>query len=146
MAAVMATMRVVVIGQLDQRVGEDFGVGGLAGRLGLAGLGIVGAEAVEFLLAVERRLKTAALLREHVQQHGVVDGLEELEGLDQQRKVVAVDGAEVLQAELLKEDGGPEHALGGFFGAAHHLDGGLAAEPLDEARGRLVQDAGSARW
>ena len=119
---------VVLVGQLDEGVGEDFGVGGLAGGLGLAGFGIVGAEAVKFLLPVERGLKAAALLREDVQQDGAIFGLEELEGLDQQRKVVAVDGAEVLQAELLKEDGGPEHALGGFFGAAHHVDGGFAAE------------------
>ena len=106
---------------------------------GLAGLGIVGAEAVKFLLPVERGLKAAALLREDVQQDGVVEGLEELEGLNEQRKIVAVDGAEVLQAELLKEDGGPQHAFGGLFGAAHHFDGGLAAEALDEARGAFVQ-------
>ena len=105
----------------------------------LAGLRIVGAEAVEFLLPVERGLKAAALLREDVQQDGVVEGLEELEGLDEQRDVVAVDGAEVFQAELLKEDGGPEHALGGLFGAAHDFDGGLAAEALDELRGLVVQ-------
>ena len=129
----------VLVGQLDERVGEDLGVGELADRLGLAGFGIVGPEAVKFLLPVERRLEAAALLREHVQQDRVVFGLEELEGLDQQRKVVAVDGAEVLQAELLKEDGGPQHALGGLFGAAHHLDGGLAADALDNARGRVVQ-------
>ena len=108
-------------------------------RLGLAGLGIVGPEAVEFLLAVEGGLKAAALLREDVQQHGVVERLEELEGLDQQGQVVAVDGAEVFEAELLKEDGGPQHALGCFFGAADNLDGGLAAEALDESRGLVVQ-------
>ena len=128
----------VFFGQIGERVGEDFGIGGRAVG-GLAGLRIVGAEAVEFLLPVERGLKAAALLREHVQQDGVVEGLEKLEGLDQQRNVVAVDGAEVFQAELLKQDGGPEHALGGFFGAAHHFDGGLAAEALDEMRGAVVQ-------
>ena len=135
----MATMRSSLLASSDQRVGKDFGVGRLAGGLGVAGLGIVGAEAVKLLLAVERGLKAAALLREHVQQNRTVYGLEELEGLDQQRQVVAVDGAEVLQAELLKEDGGPEHAFGGFFGAAGDLDGGLAAEALDDARGRVVQ-------
>jgi hypothetical protein len=62
---------------------------------------------VKFLLPVERGLKAASLLREHVQQDGVVDGLEEFEGLDKERDVVAIDGAEVLQAKLLKEDGGP---------------------------------------
>ena len=77
---------------------------------------------MKLLLAVERGLKAAALLREDVQQHGVVERLEEFEGLDEQRKVVAVDGAEVFQAELLKKDGGPEHAFGGFFGAADDLD------------------------
>ena len=37
------------VGQLNQCLGEGLGVGGLAGK-GLAGFGIVGAEAVEFLL------------------------------------------------------------------------------------------------
>ncbi len=134
----MATMRSSFVGELGERVGEDLSVGGRAVR-GLAGFGIVGAEAVELFLAVERGLEAAALLREHVEQDGVVEGLEKLEGLDQQRKVVAVDGAEVFQAELLKEDGGPQHAFGGFFGAAHDFDGGLAAEAFDEARGAVVQ-------
>ncbi len=52
---------------------------------------------------------------------------------------MAVDGAEVLEAELLKEDGGPQHAFGGFFGAANDFDRGLAGEALDEARGPVVQ-------
>ena len=94
---------------------------------------------MEFLLAVERGLETAALLREDVQQHGVVNRLEELEGFDEQRNIVAVDGAEVFEAEFLKKDGGPEHAFCGFFGAAHDFDCGFAAEALDEARGAIVQ-------
>ena len=94
---------------------------------------------MEFFLSIERGLKTAAFLREHVEQDGMVEGLEELEGLDQQRQIVAVDGAEVLEAELLKEDGGPQHAFGGFLGAADNLDGGFAGEALDEARGPVVQ-------
>jgi hypothetical protein len=106
----------------DQRVGEDLGVGGLADGLGLAGLRIEGTKAVKLLLQVERRLEAAALLRQHVQQHRVVGlRLEKLEGLHQQRQVVAVDGTIVLQPELLEEDGGPEQALGGLFGAARHL-------------------------
>ena len=132
-------MRSSLLASLSQRVGEDLGVGGLPGGLGLAGLGIVGAEAVKLLLPVQRGLEAAALLREHVQQHGTVFRLEKLEGLDQQRQVVAVDGAEVLQAELLEQDRGPEHALGGLFSAARHLDRRLAADPLDDAAGRVVQ-------
>ena len=87
----------VLVGELCERVGEDLGVGGNAGRLGHAGLGIVGTEAVEFLLAVECGLKSAALLREHVQEHGAVLGLEELEGLDEQRQIVSVDGTVVVR-------------------------------------------------
>ena len=49
----------VFVGEVDEGVGEDLGVGGLAGGLGLAGFGIVGAEAVEFLLAVEGGLEAA---------------------------------------------------------------------------------------
>ena len=139
MAAVMATTRSSLSAMFGKRVGKDLGVGGHASGLGLAGFRIVGAEAVKFLLAVERGLKAAALLREHVQQDGAILGLEKLEGLDQQRQVVAVDGAEVLQAEFLKQDGGPQHALGGFFGAAHDLDGGFAAEALDDAARGVVQ-------
>jgi histone H3/H4 len=94
---------------------------------------------VELLLPIQGRLEAAALLCEDVQQHGMVLRLEELERLHQQRKVVPVNGAEVLQPELLEEDGGPEHAFGGLFSAAHHLGGGFAAKALDELRGSLVE-------
>ncbi len=141
----MATMRGSFVGKLDEGVGEDLGVRGLPGE-GLAGFRIVGAEAVELLLPVERGLKAASLLREDVEQDGAIFFLEELEGLDQQRKIVAVDGAEVLQAELLKQNGGPEHALGGFFSAAHDFDCGLAAEALHQAVRRTRGSCCSARW
>ncbi len=94
---------------------------------------------MELLLPVQRRLIAAALLRQHVQQHRVVGGLQKLEALDQQRQIVPVDGPKVLQAKLLKHDRGPQDALGRFFGAAHNLDGRLAAEALNQPRGRLVQ-------
>ena len=93
----------VFIGQLGKRVREYLSVSGNAGR-GVAGLRIVGAEAMEFFLSVERRLESAALLRQHVQQHWVIDGLEEFECLDEQRQIVAVDGAEVFQPELFKQN------------------------------------------
>ena len=129
----------VFCGHIGKCVGEDLGICGQAGRLCKAGLGIVRSQAVELLLAVERGLKAAALLRQHVQKHRMIGGLEKLEGLDQQRQVVPVDGAKVLQAELFKQNGWPKNALGGFFGTAYHLDGSLAAEALDQASGCLVQ-------
>ncbi len=126
----------VLVRQAHQRVGEDLGIGGLADWLGLARLRIKGTKAVKLLLQVERRLEAAALLRQHVQQHRVVGlRLEKLEGLHQQRQVVAVDGTIVLQPELLEEDGRPEQALGGLFGAARHLRRRLATHPLDHAMG-----------
>ena len=103
MAAVMATTLVVHVGELGEGLGEDFGVGLLAGGLGLAGFGIVGSEAVEFLLLFERGLEAAALLREGVQDDGAVELLEDAEGLDEQREVVAVDGAVVAEAELFED-------------------------------------------
>ena len=128
----------VLCGEIGEGVGEDFGIGG--GAVGcLAGFRIVGAEAVEFLLPFESGLKAASLLREHVQQDRVIERLEEFEGLNEQRNVVAVDGAEVLQAKFLKHHRGPKKALGGLFGAADDFDRRLAADALDEMRGLVVQ-------
>ena len=59
---------------------------------------------MELLLAVDRWLKAAALLRDRMQHHGLVLRLEELEGFNQQRQVMAVDGAKVAQSKLLKDD------------------------------------------
>ncbi len=135
----MATTLLVHVGELDHRVGEDFGVGAPAERLGLAGFGIVGSEAVELLLLVQGGLEAFAFLREHVQENGAMLRLEEFEGLDEGGDVVAVDGAVILQAELLEDDAGPEHALGGFLGFLRHAESDLAADAFDEARGAFVQ-------
>ena len=133
MAAVIATTRGSLSARSDESVGEDLSICRHAGRLGCAGLRIVRPESVEFLLAVKRRLEPAPLLREHVQQDGPVLGLEKLERLDQQRQIVSVDGAVVLQAELLEHDRWPQHALRSFFGAAHNFDCSLAADLFDDA-------------
>ena len=84
---------------------------------------------MELLLPVERRLKSAALLREHMQQHRVIGGLEKLEGLDQQRQIVSVDRPEVLQAELLKQYSRATSMLLAASSARRTtFDRGLAAE------------------
>ncbi len=69
----------------------------------------------------------------------MVDRLEEFEGFNKERQIVAVDGAEVLESEFLKENGGPEHAFCRFFGTADDLDGCFAGEALDETGGAVVQ-------
>jgi len=123
----------VLVGEFCERSGEGFGVCGNAGRLGHAGFGIVGTEAVKFFLAVECGLKSPALLREDVKEDGAVLGLEELESLDEEREVVSVDGAVVGEAKLLKHDGGPEHAFRGLFSATDNFDCGFAADFFDDA-------------
>ena len=142
----MATTLLVHVGELHHGVGEHLGVGAAAERLGLAGLGIVGAKAVKFLLLLHGRLEAFALLREHVQQHGTVLRLEKLEGLDQRGDVVAVDGAVVLQAQFFEDHAGPEDALGGFFRFARHVQGGLAAEPFRRIVRRARAGSRSAGW
>jgi hypothetical protein len=66
--------------------------------------------------------------------------LEKLEGLDQQRQVVAVDGAEVLEAELLKEDGGPQHALAASSARRATL---IAVLPPKRSMRRVADRAGA---
>ena len=46
-----------------------------------------------------------------------------------------VDGTKIFQTELFKQNGGPEHALGGFFGAPRQGHGRLAADLLHNALG-----------
>ena len=129
----------VLVGQLDQGLGKDFGIGTLPRRCGLAGIRVVGAKAVKLLLLVERRLKAASLLRNGVQQDRPLLGFQELKCFDQQTDVVAIERAVIREPKLLKEHGRPQHALGGFFRLAHHLPGGLAAQLFQQAGRGIVQ-------
>jgi hypothetical protein len=130
---------VILACQIHKRIGKGLCVGWHAGRFGLPCLRIIRPQTVELLLTVQRWLVAASLLGKNVKDYRPVFSLEELEGLNQQGQVVAVDGAVVLQAKLLEEDGGPEHALGSFFGTARQGDGGFAAKPLHDATSRIVQ-------
>ena len=94
---------------------------------------------MEFFLPVERRLKAAPFLGKDVEQHRMVHRLEKLECFDQQRKIMSVDRPEVFQPELLKENGGPQHALGRFFGPTHHFDRSFPTYALDEPGRTVVQ-------
>ena len=137
----------VVCGRkLGEAVGKDLRVGLLAEGLGLAGLGIVGSEAVELLLLFLRGLEAASLLRDRVQDDRAVQRLEELEGLDQLGRFVSVDGPVVLEPELLEEHPGPDHALGGLFGLARELRGGSCRQRFRPARWRVRSSRGYADW
>ena len=94
---------------------------------------------MELLLLFERGLEAAALLRDGVQDDGAVELLEEAEGLDEHRQIVAVDGAVVAEAELFEDHAAADDALGGLFGLARDVARSLAAELFDEAGGAIVQ-------
>ncbi len=129
----------VFVGQFDEGVGEDLGVGGLAAGVSVAGFGVVGTQAVELFLPVEGGLEAAAFLSDGVEKHGAVLPLEELEGVDEQGDVVAVEGAVVGQAEVLEEGGREKDAFGGFFGALDDVFRGAAADALDQPGALGVQ-------
>ena len=57
---------------------------------------------MEFLRLLDGDVVALALFREHVEDDGVVAGLGELQGADQQRQIVAVDRAEVTEAQFLE--------------------------------------------
>ena len=57
-----------------------------------------------------------ALLGDDVQEPWACDVLEVLQGFDEHVHVVAVDGADVVEAELFKERAGDDHAFHVFFG------------------------------
>ncbi len=100
---------------------------------------MVGPKAVELLLAFDRRLKAAALLRDRVQDHRLVLRLEELEGLDQQRQIVAVDGAEVAEAELLEDHAAADESLGCLLRLARNVPRSFAAEAFEQTGGAIMQ-------
>ena len=129
----------IEVGQLHQGIGEHLGVRAAAQRLCLAGFGIVGTKPMKLLLLLHGRLEAFALLGEHVQQHGTVLLLEKFERFDQRGDVVPVDGAKVLQPQVLEDDAGPQHSLGDLFGFARHAQGRHAAHLLDEFSGAVMQ-------
>jgi hypothetical protein len=130
---------VIHVRELCEGLGEDFGVGFLADRLGVAGFGVVGPEAVKFLLGVDGGLEAAAFLRDGVEDDGLIEGLEELQGLDEHRHVVPVDGTVVAEAELFEDHAATNDAFGGLFGFARNVAGRLAAEFFEQAGGAVVE-------
>ena len=129
-------------GEFDQAFGENFRVGLFCGELDTIGgttrERIIGTETVEFLLLLQGGLETPALLGEGVENYGLVLCFKELESFDEERKVVAVDGAVVVEAEFFKDHATADDALGGFFGFASDVAGGFATELFEEAGDAVV--------
>lgn len=57
---------------------------------------------------LQRDIVALALLREDMEDDRLRALLGEFERLDQQRKIMAIDGAEITQAELLKDEAAAE--------------------------------------
>ena len=89
----------VVLGEVGDGASEDLRVGRVAAAVGGAVLDVVGAEAVELAGFVEGRLVPAPLLGDDVEDHRLVLALQVVEGLDEERQVVAVEGTEVAQPD-----------------------------------------------
>ena len=131
--------RRVALRQLDQRVAEDILILRRLARLllHLAGDGIIGAGAVELGRLGLGEVAAAALLRDDLDEdRAVASRLAPAEDLDHLLGVVAVEGAEEGEAQLLEDDAGPagQHEL---FGAAH----ACARRPLWPARRRARASA-----
>ena len=75
---------------------------GLAGRR-VAGLHVVRPQAVEFFRVLQRGFKALALLRQHVDDDGMVARLGKFQRADEQRQIVSVNRAEVTQPHFLEE-------------------------------------------
>ena len=69
----------------------------------------------------------------------LVLGLEKLKGADQERDVMPVDRAEVTQSEILEEYARQEDLLHAGLDLVSEIAGALAADPLDELGGLVVQ-------
>ena len=123
---------VVLPGHVAQPVAEDFGVSrvgrGLA--LGQSVLGRVeGGHAVVGQGVLFRRGVALALFGDDVQETWALDVLEALQGLDQHVHVVAVDGADVVEAKLFEQRAGDDHAFDMLFGAPRQFpDAGHPAQ------------------
>ena len=133
-----------------QPVAEDLGVGELAAALGVLARGDAGSVVELGDAVVEDRvgfgeLVALALAGDHVQELGALEGAQVLQGGDQGLEVVAVDGADVVEAELLEHRAGHHHALDVLLGAAGELDDRrrqVLEDALAHLAGAVVEAAG----
>ena len=134
----------VGFGEADHAFGEDLGAGRGGRGIGFAGFDLVGAEPVEFVRVGEGGFVAAAFFGDDVEDDGFVLGFEELERLDEEREIVAIDGAVVAEPEFLEDDGGEgwvreDEIFGAAFDASGHAADGFAGDFLDEGSCLLVE-------
>jgi len=76
---------------------------------------------VEFLLLVHGGLEALPLFRQHVEDEGMLDGLEKLKGVDEGGEIMTVDRAVVGEAEFFKNDVREDEALDRFLRFFCHM-------------------------
>ena len=120
-------------GQGANLVGKDAREAKAFGSDGQSGLGVDGADRVEAVRDVLLGGRVAAsLLGDHVHEDGLVEGTRAPQrGLDR-RDVVAIDGAHVLQAEVLEHNLGVESVLDSRLQAVESVVGGAPRNALAE--------------
>ena len=138
----------VVVGFLDQAFGKDRGIGrGVGDGLGLgAGDDVELGDAVIFVGGVFGRAIALALLGDDMDQDGTIGGVAHIvENGQQVIEIVAVNGADIIKAQLFEQRAAGEEGAGKFLGAAGRLVedlrqflgdglGGLAHAAIDRAR------------
>ncbi len=102
-----ADERVVLLAKFHQRLAHHVLIhrrrAGFGGQ-GIARLHVVGAGAVEFFRSLERGVKPLALLRENMNDDGMVAGLGKFQRADEQRQIVSVNRAEITHAHFLENN------------------------------------------
>ncbi len=130
----------VGIGELGERLAHQLGIGRRRRRRRFAAFDFVFSQAVEFVRLRDRGLVTFAFLGQNVEQHRLVLGLQEFEGLDQERNVVAIDRPVIAHSQLLENYARHEQILHALLDLVRELDRALAGDCLDETA-RLVMEA-----
>ncbi len=124
-----------------QPVAEDFGVGDLARRGGR----LDAFEVIELAGAVVQdrlglgQLVALALLGHHVQELRALELLDVFQRRDQGFEVMAVDRADVIEAEFLEHRGRDHHALRMFFELARQVEHGRRQYALADVLGGGVE-------
>src|SRR4030095_5310543 len=97
--------------KLDQRIRVDLGISRRRGRIGLASLSLVGAEAMKFSRICEGRAIAAAFVREDMEDDRLILRFQKFENPDERRKIMSVDWSIVAQPKLFEYDAWQEQIL-----------------------------------
>ena len=130
---------VIRVREVGEVFAKELRVGRRVRWFGLAGVEVKFAKAVELVRLFKRGSVAFPLLREDVEDDGLVLCLEELEGFCKQGDIVAIHRAVVADAEVLEDDARGDEVLEGSLRLVGEFAGPLAGDPLHEAGGIFVE-------